>query len=156
MVRGWNQPGFDDSGWRTGAELLAPGRKETLKAALAPAMRVMENIRPKYVAEPFPGIYVVDALRNITGWARITVAGKPGEKIRMRFAEQLSTLWNNYSFSVRVKIVRGSAGVLFRCADENNFYCWQLVSGRQDPGVQECQGHDESDEGNSVPLSGRS
>jgi hypothetical protein len=91
-------------------------------------MRVVETFSPQSITEIYPGTFVVDAGRNITGWAQLKIDGTPGDKIEMRFSEDHSTLWNDYSFSLTGSIVSGSAGILFRAVNEKNFYYWKLTS----------------------------
>ena len=128
MQKGWNEPLFNDSNWESGNVLSVIYNRETLKAQLTLPMEVVETIRPQYVTEVSSGKYVVDAHRNITGWAQITLDGAPGDKVEMRFAEDVSTLWNDYSFNVTSNVVRGAAGILFRAVDENNYYYWKLTT----------------------------
>ena len=128
IKKGWNESYFDDSGWESGNAISVASDKKTLKARLAPPMRVVETHSPQSITEVFPGTYVVDAGRNITGWAQLKIDGKPGDKIEMRFAEDHSTLWNDYSFNVTGNILNGSAGILFRAVNEKNFYYWKLTT----------------------------
>ena len=127
--KGWNEPLFDDSKWDVGNNVLNLCEPEnTLKSQSTPPMKVIETIKPQNIKEVFPGTYVVDAGRNLTGWAQLKVNGKKGDKVEMRFAEDLSTLWNDYSFSVAANIVSGTAGILFRAVNENNYYYWKLTT----------------------------
>ncbi len=54
-----------------------------------PAIEVTETRRAAGIAEPRPGVFVVDTGQNLAGWLRITVDGAPGEEIRLRYAETL-------------------------------------------------------------------
>src|ERR1039458_1432319 len=73
-------------------------------------------------------MYTVDAGRNLTGWIQLITHGHPGDKIDMRYAETISTLWNNYRYSLTMNIVSHSAGLLFRAADEHNYYYWKFTT----------------------------
>jgi hypothetical protein len=128
IKKGWNESNFDDYNWESGNAISITSNKKTLKARLAPPMKVVETLSPQSITEVYHGTYVVDAGRNITGWAQIKIDGKPGDKIEMRFAEDHSTLWNDYTFSVSGSILSGSAGILFRAATEKNFYYWKLTT----------------------------
>jgi len=128
LIKGWNENYFDDYNWERGNAISTTRDKKTLKARLVPPMKVIETFSPQSITEIFPGTYIVDAGRNITGWAQLKTEGKPGDKIEMRFAEDHSTLWNDYSFSVTGSIVSGSAGILFRAVNEKNFYYWKLTT----------------------------
>lgn len=129
--KGWTRPYFNDGEWKIGSEVLNISEPQnTLKSQLTPPMKVVETYTPKSINEVFPGIYTVDAGKNITGWVQLIVAGDPGDKIDLRYAETLSTLWNNYTYSFTLNIVSHSAGVLFRAADEDNYYCWKFEPGK--------------------------
>lgn len=141
IKKGWNELYFDDYDWESGNAIMTITDKKTLKARLAPPMKVVETLSPHSITEISPGTYVVDAGRNITGWAQIKVDGKPGDKIEMRFAEDHSTLWNDYTFSVTGNIVRGSAGILFRAVNEMNFYYWKLTTAGKIIAFRNVNGH---------------
>lgn len=49
---GWDQPGFDDSAWRSARPMRAPGGK--LCAAALPPIRVVEQLQPVRVDAPAP------------------------------------------------------------------------------------------------------
>jgi alpha-L-rhamnosidase len=128
---GWTKPFFNDSNWETGSKVLNISEPEnTLKSQLTPPMKVIETFPPKSIKEIFPGIYTVDAGRNLTGWLQINVNGNPGDKIDLRYAESLSSLWKNYDYSFTVNIISHCAGILFRTADENNYYYWKFTTGK--------------------------
>lgn len=52
-------------------------------------IKIMDTIVPTIIQEPAPGIYVLDAGRNLAGWATLKVEGKKGTRISMKFAESL-------------------------------------------------------------------
>ncbi|HZC72109.1 MAG TPA: alpha-L-rhamnosidase N-terminal domain-containing protein, partial [Jatrophihabitans sp.] len=64
---GWDQPGFDASGWQQATVLPAPGGR--LVAESVEPTTVAEDVTPVGVTQPKPGSYVVDMGRTITGWA---------------------------------------------------------------------------------------
>jgi alpha-L-rhamnosidase len=94
-MRGWNQPGFDDSTWQQvrveepGAHLVAAGD--------APVRRTMD-LEPRGLAEPCSGHFVFDLGQNMVGWVRLVVRGRAGTEVALRFAEMLNpdgTLYTN-------------------------------------------------------------
>ena len=123
----WDHPGFDDSSWlsTSQATVTLPGTK--LRASMAPPMKVISTIIPT-MKQLFPGIYVFDMGQNITGWAQLHLKGKRGDRVDMRFGEELATLWNNYTYDADVTILEKSAGLSFRIVDENNLYVWKFTS----------------------------
>ncbi len=52
-------------------------------------IRIMDSITPVDIKEPVPGIYVIDAGRNLAGWASVKVKGERGTEITLKFAEAL-------------------------------------------------------------------
>lgn len=88
---GWNKNGFDTTKpkhalqWVACATVASPG--ESFEEQMMPPMKIIEEIRPRDVAEPQPGYRVVDMGQNFSGWARIRITAPAGTCIRMRFAE---------------------------------------------------------------------
>ena len=127
---GWDRPGFNDAQWKLASRVVNISEPEnTLKPQLTPPMRIVETYSPKRITEVFPGKYTVDAGKIVTGWVRLTADGDPGDKIDLRYAETRAHLWNNYTFRFTIRIVKKSAGVLFRAADEDNYYEWEFEPG---------------------------
>ncbi|HVV72232.1 MAG TPA: family 78 glycoside hydrolase catalytic domain, partial [Verrucomicrobiae bacterium] len=54
-------------------------------------IKIVEMLAPSVIGEPRPGVYVLDAGRNLAGWAAIKARGRRGTKITLRFAESLSS-----------------------------------------------------------------
>ncbi len=52
-------------------------------------IKVVDTIVPTTIKEPKPGVFVIDAGRNLAGWAELKVKGKEGTKISLKFAESL-------------------------------------------------------------------
>jgi len=52
-------------------------------------IKVIDTIVPTIIKEPVPGIFIIDAGRNLAGWATVKVKGKRGTKISLKFAETL-------------------------------------------------------------------
>jgi alpha-L-rhamnosidase len=52
-------------------------------------IKIMDTIVPADIREPLPGIYVIDAGRNLAGWAALHVKGKRGTEITLKFGEAL-------------------------------------------------------------------
>lgn len=82
---GWDKPGFDDSKW------AKPVVRELTKSRLSP--RIAE---PIVKIDEFPmrltkhsDRVLLDAGQNISGWVRLVVDGKKGQKVTVRHAEIL-------------------------------------------------------------------
>lgn len=89
---GWDQPGYDVSSptagkWDVPLRAEAPGGK--MKSQLLEPIRVVDSWSPKKVTEPAPHVYLLDAGQNISGWVSARISGKKGQRITLRFAEDL-------------------------------------------------------------------
>ena len=98
-VNGWDSPGFDDKEWAgvvTGSSL-----KPLIQAYPGVPVRVTKELPTLKVTEPKPGIYVFDLGQNFSGWARLKINGKAGNKIHMQFAEMLNDDGTVYTANLR-------------------------------------------------------
>jgi len=86
-ARGWDRAGFDDSAWTAARLMEAPGGR--LEPRRMPPIRVVEHLAAKSVTEPKPGVWVVDFGQNFAGWARMTATGSRGNRVTLRYAEDL-------------------------------------------------------------------
>ncbi len=84
---GWDQPGFDDSGWEPAQ--AARGAWGPLQAQDAPPIRVTRTLKPVKLTEPKPGVHIFDLGQNFAGWARLRVRGPAGTRVRLRYGELL-------------------------------------------------------------------
>jgi len=96
---GWDRPGFDDSAW---APVDMGSESEALLQAYpgAPVRRTLELL-PVELTEPKPGNHVFDLGQNFSGWIRLKVSGKAGDKIVMRFGEMLNADGTVYTANLR-------------------------------------------------------
>lgn len=85
---GWSQPGY-------AAPDLEPARVVTLDHQVRLAAlkcqpdRVIDALSPRSIAQPEPGVWVVDFGQNFAGWVRLGVEGPAGTRVEMKFAEKL-------------------------------------------------------------------
>lgn len=86
-LTGWSEPGFDDHDWHpvvTVAHDLA-----TLRAPVAPPIRVTERVQPVEVVVSPSGRTIVDFGQNLVGVVEISVTGPAGTELTIRHAEVL-------------------------------------------------------------------
>jgi len=83
----WDQPGFDDAGWRNANVVEPPGG--VLVSHLMPPIKVVEHLKPVSVTSPKVGVHVFDLGQNFAGWARLIAEGARGTRITLRYAEDL-------------------------------------------------------------------
>lgn len=84
---GWDRPGYDDSAWKQA--VVVPDSRGILSAEMMPPIRVVDEIVPRSITNPKPGVYVYDMGQNMSGWARLCVRGPRGTRVTMRYAELL-------------------------------------------------------------------
>lgn len=84
---GWNTVDFIEEGWENVLQAKAPGG--ILKEQKAQSDAVIQELQPKTITQIEPDMYVVDFGQNITGWVRLKVSGNAGQKVQMRFGEEL-------------------------------------------------------------------
>jgi len=77
---GWNQPGFDDSGWPQALTVSGPPQ---LRAQTIEPLKVMETFDPKAIFQAKNGDWVYDLGQNFSGIVRISAKGKAGQIIQM-------------------------------------------------------------------------
>ena len=92
----WASAGYDDSTWSrvaTGQRRSEPGPapKIVIEADTIDPIRITDTLAARAVTEPKPGVYVVDFGQNHTGWVRLKVKGKAGQKITIRHGEGLNS-----------------------------------------------------------------
>ena len=85
---GWNENGFDDSNWAFAELMEEPEGK--LTAQPNPNICVMEEIQPVSVYPRPNGKYLVDMGQNMVGWLAVSLQGKAGKPVTMRFAELIN------------------------------------------------------------------
>jgi len=83
---GWNEAGFDDSGW----DLATPAEHgyDNLVASPAPPVRAVQELVPRSVAG-VAGRQVFDLGQNINGWVRLGNLGPAGSAITLTHGEAL-------------------------------------------------------------------
>lgn len=85
---GWNQPGFDDTGWSPAVPY--GWDMTTLIPRTAEPIRRTEGLAPVTVTTSPSGRTVVDFGQNIAGRLRVTTTGRAGQTVTLRHAEILT------------------------------------------------------------------
>ena len=85
---GWNTVTFNDAAWQS-VEVVHPIQPE-IEWQYFPPIRKHEELQPKSVNEPKPGVYVFDFGQNLSGVASIRAKGPAGTDVKLRFAEVLN------------------------------------------------------------------
>lgn len=89
---GWQLPGYvpEQTQWEPATVCDAPGG--VLRCQMIPAIGKKREVKPVYITYPdLSGPYevVADLGVNLAGWASITVTGKAGQRVELRYAEVL-------------------------------------------------------------------
>ena len=85
-IDGWNQAGFDDSGWENALPAVAP-KGELRIADIAPIVKQQEIAPVKII--PCSDGYIYDFGISNAGVCRLTVRGKKGQRIELQHADDL-------------------------------------------------------------------
>ncbi len=86
--KGWDSPGFSDSGWKKVISVKQPEGKLAAEADYLVAEK--EKIAVKKIQIPQPGIYLYDFGQNASGIVELKVKGKKGQEIRLIPAELIN------------------------------------------------------------------
>jgi alpha-L-rhamnosidase len=98
-LTGWMNAGFNDTKWLKPQLVKAPEGK--LVAQMTPPMKVMETFDVKEIKKVGEGKYVLDIGQNFSGWIKMKVKGKRGDKVSLRFAESLQPNGELYIANLR-------------------------------------------------------
>jgi len=79
--------GLMNKNWAWAHNTTDPGNN--MVSQFVEPIKVVDTIIPIIIKEPVSGIYVVDAGRNLAGWAELKVKGEQGTKIKLKFGETL-------------------------------------------------------------------
>ena len=102
-LRGWSEPGYDDSTWRSVELFTAPAIE--ICPVLGPSVRATQEVKPiapPVLAATWPTPkWTFDLGQNMVGRIRLHVCGKAGQVLRLRFAEVLNTDGSIYTDNLR-------------------------------------------------------
>jgi alpha-L-rhamnosidase len=85
---GWDLPDYDASKWAKAELVAAP--KGTLSALAMPAVKVIQTLPAKQIAQPKPGVFVFDFGQNMAGRGLLSVRATAGTEIKIRYGERLA------------------------------------------------------------------
>jgi alpha-L-rhamnosidase len=87
LPAGWDRPRFAGTDWLKAG--LRPAPKGKLQADRGLPIRITREFKPAKVEKRSGNRWCFDGGRNIAGWARLRVRGKPGGKAVLRYRELL-------------------------------------------------------------------
>lgn len=86
--RGWDEPGFDDRGWKQAVEdntIAIP-----ISAQMNEPIAVVQVLKPVHVFSPEKDVYIFDLGQNFAGWCQLRLPYNPKDSIKLRYAEVLN------------------------------------------------------------------
>lgn len=98
-LTGWLNAGYNDARWLKPELVSAPPGK--LAAQMTAPMKVMHTIDVDNIRKVSEGKYILDMGQNFSGWIRMKVKGKRGDKVSLRFAESLQPNGELYMANLR-------------------------------------------------------
>jgi alpha-L-rhamnosidase len=98
-MKGWSEPGFNDSKWLRPQLVQAPGGK--LVSQTSDPMRIKGVIKPVSIKKINATTHVLDMGQNFSGWLQLKAQGNRGHQIKLRFAESLQPDGNLYVANLR-------------------------------------------------------
>ncbi len=99
---GWDEANFNDAKWFKPDNVVSSAeRTELVSAHPGPPVRRIAEIKPVAIAEPKPGLFVVNFGQNFAGWTRLKVSEKAGTPVVLRFGEMLNADGTVYRENLR-------------------------------------------------------
>ncbi len=86
-LKGWAEPGFDDSDWKNA--LTAETPRGEIKLCEADPITILRTIKPVRITK-FKNGYIYDFGVNTAGVCRLKIKGEKGQKITLRHGEMLT------------------------------------------------------------------
>ncbi len=101
---GWDAPGFNDHSWPSAAS--APLGGEMLAMEPYQGISVAERVPCQSIVEREPGVWRLDFGRNMMGVARLRLAGRTSQKIRIQYSQELNDDGSPHTFSLCATLQR--------------------------------------------------
>ena len=98
-LSGWTGATYDDRAWATVALVDPPS--SALVASVSPPVRRVRELHPVAIRLAPSGETIFDLGQNFTGWARLSVRGRAGTTVTLRFGEVLDREGNLYTANLR-------------------------------------------------------
>ena len=107
--KNWNTINADEASWKNA--VVTNGPAGTLAAQMQPPVTITKVIKPVNITQPAKDTFVVDMGQNFAGVASIKVQGKKGQKITLRYGEEIYKNGKlNVMTAVTTQIKNGNGG----------------------------------------------
>ena len=119
---GWDEPGFNDSTWKT--PTVSPGPLGALTSMQIPPVEVIMELPAVSVKQPQPGIYVVDFGRHLSGHCRLTVLAPttPGVTVVLQHAEILQADGSGMIYTAELRSAKATDTYITKGSSANEIY----------------------------------
>ncbi|MEA5460396.1 family 78 glycoside hydrolase catalytic domain [Arcicella sp. LKC2W] len=98
-LTGWNKAGYVDTDWLKAEFVQEAGGN--YEAQMTENMKVMETLKPLSIKKIKENTYILDMGQNMAGWVRMRVQGKRGDKVSLRFGENIQANGELYVRNLR-------------------------------------------------------
>lgn len=98
-VNGWDTAAFRDASWKA-ATLVSPNEPKIVSQYFQP-IREESVMTAKAITSPAPGVTIYDFGQNMSAVPRVSILGKRGQDIQLRFAEVLNADGTMYTENLR-------------------------------------------------------
>lgn len=137
---GWNTPNFNDQHWKPSLVTNSPGG--TLAPSTIPPIRVIRHIQPIAVKDMGNNTWLFDMGQNFAGMATLSINGKPGDSVILRYgemltkdgqldlihnADQMAPFPNPLTFQTDVYVLKGGAPETYTARFTYHGYQYVLV-----------------------------
>jgi len=90
----WHTAGYSDVQWKKAAFVRAPTGK--LQPQLAPFDKVTRTLVPKFDGKSKDSVYTYHLDETVAGWASVTVKGKAGSRLKIRYISEEGDDYGQY------------------------------------------------------------
>ena len=99
-MKGWSEAGFNEGAWKA-VNLMPPPTPAKIVSQPNEGIRIREVLKPVSVKATTRGTYIVDMGQNMVGWLSISLKGRAGDTIKLRFAETMKGTDSIYLANMR-------------------------------------------------------
>ncbi len=97
---GWDTKEFDDTFWEK--VIILERTKANLVGTINEGTKRIEEIKPTAIIKTPAGETLIDMGQNMSGWVKVTVTGRQGDKVHLKHGEILNGDGNFYFDNIRL------------------------------------------------------
>ena len=144
IMPGWDTAAFDAAAWKPAT--IQPAPPILVVSQPNEPMRPTQTVTARTRTNPKEGVYLYNIGQNMVGWARLKIAGKPGEIITVRHGERLNPDGTLYVTNLRAAratdtyILRDGTQTLEPKFTFHGFQYVEVTGTKTPPNVRDVQG----------------